>query len=730
MIKWHDTAVVLSHPANNTINTMATRQLEYWGEFGDKLGRAVRVEISRLTDTTLVSSEVTFPADEPLVICWGNTERHEPIKSSSATLRLISDTDRRFINLYTTDPRAIRLDVKIDGQHYWQGCLDTERYEEPYSRLEDYEVMLTFSDFGPLSRTGWSHTGVIDLDFFIYKCMRACGMDELPERFDRLSLTSDEYSFSHEDTYIVCDNFFDADNRPMTMKQALSGVLQGLGLGIIQRHAAIYVFDLNGLYGTTPLHVEWMSDDAMLSASEVYNNIKVTFSPYDDPELYKGEVDYGSAASDDATGFTIQTPTGLFVRVAYDVARIFVGAQGQANYTIDNGAQYGRIEPILLGDKTTAVIWTLKDQLSGTLQKNTLAACDCYVNNTLDTLPIITSRAVWCGGEDVFGQSKQLLVNLDLLFDVRLIPFGDDIITNSDNTGWMLLHKFVNFAYVPIKLQIKDRAGNVLYHYYNDHIRRSGGGETTPGERWLPGAARWGHAWLCYYDKDDRTSKSGLGGGWRTNRQTIGRYHKNLPVIMRLREDGEWITLPPVCGWLELQIGRGVNCSRYDDRGLPIYHMVTYLAYRNPSIRIVDGPKAKTAENKDIEYNASLDSDAREELSIDTILGSPDGCLPSAKGLYVTYDNDTIVPYTSFRRNNLRGPAHQMLLNTLYSQYATRHPVISGTVKILSDDDWQSLAEASTEGRFMMIADRQDLRESVSEIKMIEIFPDTYQATD
>ena len=93
-----------------------------------------------------------FAADEPLMFEWDDESKEVPLCGSTATLTLISPGDRTYANLYTEDPTALRLDAYRNGVLYWSGCLDPEFYEEPYSQSSNYEVSLTFSDFGALDR--------------------------------------------------------------------------------------------------------------------------------------------------------------------------------------------------------------------------------------------------------------------------------------------------------------------------------------------------------------------------------------------------------------------------------------------------------------------------------------------------------------------------------------------------------------------------------------------------
>ena len=98
-------------------------------------------------------TDVDF-TDTPLTIEWQETDKLEPVQSSSAKLQLYSDSDRQFVDLYTVKAGSVRLDVYREGNLYWSGTLDPELYEEPFAYKTDYGVDLTSTTLP--SWTGWA----------------------------------------------------------------------------------------------------------------------------------------------------------------------------------------------------------------------------------------------------------------------------------------------------------------------------------------------------------------------------------------------------------------------------------------------------------------------------------------------------------------------------------------------------------------------------------------------
>ena len=149
------------------------KTLRYYREFYDAENSRYRVEI--LQEGSFAPQEVTL-AGPPVTINWAEVDKLEPVMSSSATLRLISMTDRQFVDMYAVEVGVVRLDIYRNDALYWSGTLDTELFEEPYSMLDRYVTELTFSDFAPLSRLNWQRTGFATMRETIAECLSISGI--------------------------------------------------------------------------------------------------------------------------------------------------------------------------------------------------------------------------------------------------------------------------------------------------------------------------------------------------------------------------------------------------------------------------------------------------------------------------------------------------------------------------------------------------------------------------
>lgn len=275
--------------------------IRYSGSFLSQRGVTWRVDILQEGYGGTQPGELIFPADTPLEISWGSTDKLTPVQCSSATLKIISDTDRRFIDLYTVEVGAVRMDVYRNGTLYWSGSLDTELYEEPYSTANGYDVSLTFSDFACLERLDWSGSGLITVRALVDSCLAQSGINY---RSLDVSYISTEVNYSKmtlQEVYVLQENFFDEDGEARSVKGVLEETLRPFALRIIQKAGKVWIYDLNGLHSKAASQVVWDSTDSVLSADKIFNNVKVTFSPYADAEMMKGTVEKDPAQTADVT---------------------------------------------------------------------------------------------------------------------------------------------------------------------------------------------------------------------------------------------------------------------------------------------------------------------------------------------------------------------------------------------------------------------------------------------
>lgn len=275
------------------------KQIIYWGEFRSVAGTLYRVEILS-DDKSYTAQRVYFPYDTPIEIEWNEVDKLEPVQGACLTLSLVSKADRQFIDLYSIEVGKVRIDVYREGKLYWSGMLDPELYEEPYSQKKDYDVSFSFSDFAPLDRKKWNKTGICSIQEVIDTCLSESGINytELV-KYISTSIPETKEPIDLATLNVLCENFYDEEGEAMTMREVLDETLRPFALRMVQKGGKIYLYDLNAICSDMIVEeVYWDGTDAQLGVDEVYNNVKVTFSPYADAELINGELEHDEMLPD------------------------------------------------------------------------------------------------------------------------------------------------------------------------------------------------------------------------------------------------------------------------------------------------------------------------------------------------------------------------------------------------------------------------------------------------
>lgn len=704
--------------------------LRYFGDFRSKTGKLVRCEIFKQEDGVAFTPErVTFPAGKPLVIEWKSVDKLEPVISSIATLVLVSETDRQFIDMYSIAVGAYRLDVYVDGALYWSGTLDPELYEEPFSYAQDYEVTMTFSDMAILDRLDCAMEGSMTIAGLIDLCLLSTGISyEGVDKYISTRKVGSSETLELDQLKILTSNFYDEDGEPLTLRDALAAVLKPFALRIVQRSGRVFVYDLNALYTLLERRqVEWSGEDANLSTDTVFNKVVLTYSPYASSELVTGKVDYETAASDHLSGCLFKTDYDI--RNTTDSFQIVNGSQGKG-LTLANGAQFYRIEPLAGANEEAGVLWCYyagqKSRINPPASQPVLVGLPPIwvynMNGSVHSQTIITAPKCYLGKNNYSSRYTyspyKLKINLQLLFDVRYNPF-EDASSMNEKELFKTMSDWCNFAYVPFLLTLRNEDGTAISHYENYKIMESDSYiHSAANSGWVAGEGALGCAFLAYYNHDNRKSATGLGG-WANNKRCIGYFRDSLPGSWKDAEDGEYIELPDTCGWLELKIGSGVHQFDYKREVKDIYQYVRWVAYKEPTITLIKN--GATLQSKDIRDTAFIDPAAREKMEIETMLGTMPDYYPSAKG--VVFDND-MVPQGRFTRAGKTDRLERLLIGTAYSQYRGRHSVLSGSAYIV--DSFALLTDRSQPGVYLVTGDVQDLMEGETEITMTEIEPDNY----
>ena len=745
--------------------------LRYMGEFLSRKGVVWRVEILQDNYSGNVG-QLTFEADEALVINWKHTDKEEVICGSEATLKIESPGDRTYEDLYTIEVGKIRMDVYRENSLYWSGTLDPEFYEEPYEKARYYVVTLTFSDFGILDRLKYNLSGMQTLEAIL--------LDAIDRSKVCASLLANSYCttyFAGTDTKatlsalsVRSENFYDEDAEPSTLKEVVTGILQPLAMKMIQRNGHIYIFDLNGLYTLAQSRaITWDGDSQTMGVDKVANNVKVNFSPYSSSELLSGKLEYKDTYSVDMINL-VADPGASYYSYYPDYSEdhrqggnwdynlinftIFISTLGAGLHYLNPLARYCHILPLVGGpSETTAIAWAFHSGGHGGLDTGwpkrilndvRMEAARQIMQTHRVFLPKLTT-------ED--AKSYYVRLSLEMLLDARYNPFTEG---NDGNEGgnYEGMKGRTGYAFVPVAVNIYDSAGNAVCHYENSTIAKG----ATKGHlgyckgSWVSGAGGFGTAYLEYYDPKDLWESAGILG-WKANRHCIGRPGRgNIEVQIydsfKQMADGQYMPYPPEGGYIEVTVYEGVQCFDMDEvvRGLPPYQQTPWnsprywvddnrynqcrwLLYKAPKIELVKNNLIfDAAELDDVEYSGYINKHAKEEISIDTVCGTANTTCPTAKGIYCRASDSLQIQ--QLKRAGVTDHPEKLLIGTLYSQYATRHTTLEGEA-VIDPGGLCKYTEQNQPGKvFMMSEEQQDVITDTTQAVYTELSPDEYDAIE
>ena len=765
-------------------------RLRYSGEFLSLAGVTWRADIYQEAASDFTVGDLTFPLD-PLTIRWDDRSPEEPICGSMATLRIESPGDRTYADLYTEVPGDVRLDVYRNNVLYWSGCLDTETYREPYDRYNKYDVELTFYDFGHLHRIPYSLTGTKTLRQILEAALAASGIHytAISEAYMSTKFT-DDTAVTLAALSIPSENFIDEDGVAFDWERVLSeGVLLPLALRMVQKAGTIWIYDINSLFrdkGTTE-DIDWSATGQEMSTGRVFNDIRVTFSPYSRSKMTK-DFEYGdiygseyinadhSDNDPDYYSFFQNALVGQLFDpdyVAFTIFRSNDGTKCKGLAEIGTNNRYFKIYPLLGGDESEGVAVGFVAG-HGSLAHGTTYTKGIAPGSHPQTVALKTVRS-YLPALDADGRNDNMVkVVMEMMADPRYNPFDEP--EGEFGDLWNELHNYEEYkswgqqAFVPVAIVLYDANGTALYHYRNAGITSHGhpadsvakcAAWSEVGDGWISGDASFGDAWLSYYD-DELDLITGVGClGWKTNGQNFGKpwaeggsgpanrkvYYSDavgtktswsaLNSFKKLPK-GQFIPYPPVAGYLEVRVYNGVYIfddtdkfssaahGGFEDEDL--YSKMRWLLYKAPEVSVVKRTLTfDDSEIDDIEYSGVANVNAKEDLELETICGTAPSACPTARGILMRTSNGQQL--SRLKRQGRTESAEQLLIGTLYSQFAARKTVLNGEVTLdpggltLYDDAAQ---EAGV--KFLLTSEEQHLRDDVSEACFLQVRPDEYTA--
>lgn len=695
------------------------KYVRYRGEFKALNRDRYRVDI--LQEALRPFDIESFDFDGECVdIEWGEAAKYESVQSSSATVNILSDSDRRFIDLYTVGDNNTLVRIYRNDRLYWSGSIDPEFYEEPFSDAENYSVSLSFFDFGCLDRINWNRRGFASIRDIITYILESTGI-EYNALIEHCATKASQSATDSVLSDILIDqgNFFDEDGEPMSMREVLEGVLQPFALKIKQKNGNIYVYDLESLSALPVKEVIWTDTDAMYSVGETYNNVRVSLSINERSvisEIQMDEKSVSGAIESVAVVAANLEGTAFYLKLGSEIK--------ESDVTMTTHCRSFSMTEALYGDKCKGIAYTVDNwDINGQVYRrliNQAQPVTGYGNFRIVTNTYITSTAA-------ADELRRIRIELPLLVSPKKQPFEDAHIDN-EKGNWGEFSSRAIYTFVPIILKLKDEDGKVLCHYNNVDLRSSSGCDLSLA-KWVAGDCTDIKAYLAYYKSDRKATSM---DGWQRNSQLFGCYRGTLPQSIQ-RLTGENIPLPYVngkylSGMLELTICEGldffdvnfINKMKLENR----YRDIHWVLYRMPKISFTN-QYGKSIELEDIEYNAYVNKHAKEELKIDTIIGCNN--IPSACATGQIVDTSRNAGAKLYRAGK-SGSVENLLIGTIYSNYANRNIVLSGTMAI--NPEFGVLTDKFERRSYTDTTVLQHLFSGEEETTMVQFSNDNYESIE
>ena len=225
------------------------------------------------------------------------------------------------------------------------------------------------------------------------------------------------------------------------------------------------------------------------------------------------------------------------------------------------------------------------------------------------------------------------------------------------------------------------------------------------------------------------------------NRPAINPHTAETYSILTNAEAGQYIPYPNYGGaggklWVEVRAGnwqisdgnatlQNVNYNNPKQ----LWNKINWILFKLPEIEIVNSAQFdKTIDTGDVEYSAELNSGAKEPIDIDTICGTSAEGVPTARGAYFNAANGKQI--TKLTRAGRTSQVEDLLIGTLYSQFAQRRTTLSGEAELMHEPIAAYTEANQGDKLFMAVEDVQDVRLESSDAVYVEIRPDEYKCNN
>lgn len=299
--------------------------LKYYYEFRSLKRNTYRVEIYENTTLPLTPIDVV-KSFSGLSIQFKELEsKFDTVIGSGATFDLLAKTTFQFIDLYTGDIKKYQVRCYRDGAVIWIGWLNTEYYQEDFSRAKNVQIDLTASDFTILERIQYldenmkPYEGIASLYSILTTCISKL---ELPFRYLYIasSITPGDIALAASESILHVEynknrNFYDEDYKALDCKAVIESVLKTFLLSIKQVEGDLFIYDVEALVNGTAFkkydaqtfaylgveaiptnagqieQIGYTSDSSTFSIIPSFNRAKLTYSTFKQSDIVEASVD-------------------------------------------------------------------------------------------------------------------------------------------------------------------------------------------------------------------------------------------------------------------------------------------------------------------------------------------------------------------------------------------------------------------------------------------------------
>lgn len=670
--------------------------IQYRGEFKDVYEDAYKIDI---IDTERILVGV---APEEIIIQSANLKRKEmkktdAVHSASLSLILVAMRDMQFFELYTSNQYKYIVKVYRNDMLVWSGHIDSEVYEEPYNYSERYPVTIVASDFGVMKRNKILKQGAISI-FEIIKSAIENSRIEFKSLYIADTITSDNVTNRClENLFVNVSNFEDKN-----IYEIVEGVLKAFSLQLLYVDGNVYISDLNTLYKDNYFYNEYnnrflyvkkvtlnhdlkgvklLNADATISVQPIYQNATITYRVNPEPNLLKlsGGTDFDKFIGEES----IEVPgAGIvgFKLLTYHISK-------SSNIDVDKGMKWVKMIP-----------YNSDAKISG-LRANRYTSTIDGVIITNKNLRFITP-----------SEKYRMRIKMSVLLSVSNNPFENSSLKNEEGNN-NKLQNHSNIIRFKGDIFLKNNKGKVLYYY-----------SSTAGWLKVVGDAPREYYVFSYYNENRRNQSP--AGGMMTNGCFISTNNRD-PLSSLAQNNiskGDIISMPPVTGYLEINVYGGFECFDYKSAINQNYDHFRWLIYEGITIDVEDVATGKPLSNDDIVYKCRINDYAKDEYKETLLIGSNIDENPLSKSNIYNIINGDYRIVTEFKKGQEKKQLEDWRIISLFSNFANKLIQIDSTIK-----PKYGYGYVVEKGKKLLISSSDhNLAEGTVKVKMIEFCEDNY----